>query len=146
MTRLEASALIDKPAEDIFAFLNIAENHAKFIPGMIEFRKTSPGPFGQVGATARGARRDLGLRWDVHYEITEVEPNHKLGMQGTLGPVRFRDAYVLERIGNSTRVKFWLELTLTGVMKLASPFLNLIGRTHAGETLANLKKTLETAS
>lgn len=145
MARLEASTLINKPAEDVFAFLNVAENHAKFIPGMVEFEKTSPGPFAQVGATARGARRDLGFRSNVRYEITEVEPNRKLGMQGTLGPVLFRDAYVLEAAGDKTRVKFWLELTLPGVMRLASPFLNFIGRTHAGETLANLKRTLEAA-
>jgi len=145
MARLEASALINKPAEDIFVFLNVAENHAKFIPGMLEFKKTSPGPFGQVGTTARGMRRDLGHRWDVQYEITEVEPNTKLGMKGAMGPILFTDGYLLDPQGSSTRVNFWLELTLTGLAKLAGPFIFLIGRTHAGETLANLKKTLETA-
>jgi hypothetical protein len=144
MTRLEASVLINKPVEDIFAFLNVAENHPKFVPGMLEFKKTSPGPLGQVGATVRGVRRFLGRRMELPYEITEYEPNNKLGMRGVMGPIRFKDGYVLDALGNSTRVKFWLEPTVTGLMKLAKPFVILIGKTHADETLANLKKTLET--
>jgi hypothetical protein len=51
----------------------------------------------------------------------------------------------LDPMGNSTRVKFWLELTLTGLMKLARPILVLQGKTHADETLANLKSALEKA-
>ncbi|HEY2981915.1 MAG TPA: SRPBCC family protein [Anaerolineales bacterium] len=143
MTRLEASVLINKSPEDIFAFFSVPENHAKFIPGMLEFKKTSAGPLGQVGATARGIRRDLGLRWDVLYEITEFQPNDHLGMKGVMGPINFKDGYVLEPQGSSTRVKFWLELTLNGLAKLAQPFIALIGKTHAHETLANLKNQLE---
>ena len=143
MTRLEASVLINKSPEDIFAFFSVPENHAKFIPGMLEFKKTSAGPLGQVGATARGVRRDFGKKTEVLYEITEYQPNNQLGMKGVMGPIHFEDGYVLEPQGSSTRVKFWLELTLNGLAKLAQPFVALIGKTHAYETLANLKNQLE---
>jgi carbon monoxide dehydrogenase subunit G len=143
--RLEATILINKPAEDIFAFLNVPENHPKFVPGMLEFKKTSPGPLGQVGATIRGVRQFLGQKMELPYEITEYEPGNRLGMKGAVGPITFKDGYVLERMGNSTLVKFWLELTLTGLMKLAKPFIVLLGETHAAETLANLKSALEKA-
>ncbi len=143
MARLEASVLINKPVEDIFAFLSVAENHARFIPGMLEFKQTSSGPLGQVGATARGVRSDLGKKTEVLYEITEVERNTKLGMKGAMGPILFKDGYELQPSGAGTQVNFWLELTLTGLAKLAGPFIFLIGRTHAGETVEKLKKTLE---
>ena len=87
---------------------------------MLEFKKTSPGPFGQVGATVRGVRQFLGRKMELPYEITEYEPGNRLGMKGTMGPITFKDGYVLDPMGNSTRVKFWLELTLTGLMKLAA--------------------------
>lgn len=141
--RLEASILINRPAEDIFAFLNAPENHPKFVPGMLEFKKTSPGPLGGVGATVRGVRQILGQRLELPYEITEYEAGNRLGMRGAMGPITFEDGYVLDREGNSTRVRFWLELTLTGLMRLARPFLVWQGKIHAGETLANLKSTLE---
>lgn len=141
--RLEATILINRPAEDVFEFLDIPENHTKFVPGMLEFKKTSPGPLGQVGATVRGVRQFLGRRMELPYEITEYEPGTTLAMKGAIGPVTFRDGYVLDPVGTSTRVRFWLEPTLTGLMKLAKPFVVWQGKIHASETLVNLKRALE---
>jgi carbon monoxide dehydrogenase subunit G len=141
--RLEATILINKPAEDIFTFLHNPDNHPKFVPGMLEFKKSSPGPIEQVGTSVRGVRRFLGRRMELPYEITEYQRGARLGMKGALGPITFMDGYVLEALGPTTRVKFWLELTLTGVMKLARPFIAFVGKTHAQETLENLKKALD---
>jgi carbon monoxide dehydrogenase subunit G len=143
MSRIQTSVQINKPLGDIFAFFSIPENHAKFIPGMLEFKQTSPGAFAQVGATARGLRRDFIVTTQVFYEITQVEPDKQIGMKGIMGPVTFEDGYALESLGSSTRVNFWLELRLNGPAKLGQPFIGLVGRIHAAETLANLKKVLE---
>jgi carbon monoxide dehydrogenase subunit G len=141
--RLEATILIDKPANDVFTFLHNPDNHPKFVPGMLEFKKDSPGPIDRVGTSIRGVRTFLGRRMELPYEITEYQPDSCLGMQGAMGPLTFRDGYILEALGPRTRVKFWLEPTLTGLMKLARPFIALVGKTHAHETLTNLKKALE---
>jgi carbon monoxide dehydrogenase subunit G len=143
--RLEATILINRPAEDVFAFLNNPDNHPKFVPGMLEFKKTSPGPLDRVGATIRGVRRFLGRRMELPYEITEYEPGNRLGMKGAMGPIAFRDGYILDPAGDRTRVKFWLEPTLKGLMKLAQPFVVWQGKIHAHETLTNLKRALEKA-
>jgi carbon monoxide dehydrogenase subunit G len=141
--RMESMIQINRPAEDIFAFLNAPENHPKFVPGMLEFKKTSPGPLGQVGATVRGVRRFLGRKIELPYEITEYQRGIKLAMKGAMGPILFKDGYVLESMGPNTRVKFWLEFTLTGLMNIARPFVVFVGKAHANETLTNLKKALE---
>lgn len=141
--RLEATILINKPTEDVFAFLHNPDNHPKFVPGMLEFNKSSPGPIEQVGTSIQGVRRFFGRRMELPYEITEYQHGARLGMKGAMGPITFMDGYVLESMGSNTRVKFWLELTLTGVMRLARPFIALVGKTHAHETLVNLKKALD---
>lgn len=141
--RTESTIQINRSAEDIFAFINAPENHPKFVPGMLEFKKTSPGPLGQVGATVRGVRRFLGRKIELPYEITEYRRGIKLAMKGAMGPILFKDGYILESMGPNTRVKFWLEFTLTGLMNVARPFVALIGKAHANETLTNLKKALE---
>jgi hypothetical protein len=143
MARIESSVLVSKSVEETFRFLDTPENHAKFIPNMIEFNKTSAGPFGQVGATARGVLRFIGLKVDIPYEIVEHEQNQRLAMQGLLGPIIFKDGYILIPKAGGTQIKFWLELTMTGLAKIFSPFKGLIGRIHAVETLTNLKKVLE---
>ena len=144
MARIESSIQVAKSVEDTFAFLNAPENHRRFIPNMIEFDQTSAGPFGRVGATAQGTLRILGARIELSYEIIEHEQNHRLAMKGLLGPIVFKDGYILDPTRNGTQIKFWLELTLTGLAKILAPFAGLIGRIHAAETLANLGKELET--
>lgn len=146
MARIEASILVSKSVEDTFSFLNIAENHSKFIPNMVAFHKTSSGPFGRVGATAQGTLRYLGQKMEVPYEIIEHEKNEKLAMKGALGPIVFKDGYILNPSRGGTQIKFWLELTMTGLAKIVSPFGSLIGKIHANETLINLKKALEKAN
>ncbi|HLO14987.1 MAG TPA: SRPBCC family protein [Anaerolineales bacterium] len=141
--RLESSIVINQPAEDIFTFISDPDNHPRFVPGMLEFKKTSPGPFEQVGTSIQGVRRFLGQRLELPYEITEYQAGSRLGMKGAMGPITFMDGYVLEPMGSSTRVKFWLEFMLTGVMKITRPFFAIVGKAHANETLANLANALE---
>lgn len=143
MAWIESSITVSKPLKDAFAFLDVADNHAKFIPHMVEFNQTSSGPFGRVGTTARGVLRYLGIRIEVPYEIVEHESNQKLAMKGKMGFIQFKDGYILSAAERGTQIKFWLELNLTGPAKFISPFGGLIGRIHAYETLHNLKREME---
>lgn len=144
MARIESDIQVTKQVEDVFAFMNVAENHARFIPNMVEFKQTSAGAFGRVGATANGLLRYLGIiKIPVSYEIIEHDLNHKLAMKGKMGPVLFMDGYVLSPSENGAQIKFWLELNPTSWTKLFSPFAKLIGKIHAYETLRNLKQELE---
>jgi len=142
MARIESSILVSKSVEDTFAFLNKRESHLRFIPRMMEFNQTSTGAFGQIGATAKGLLNYFGVRIPVEYEIIEHQPNQRLAMKGTIGPVLFKDGYVLSPETNGTRILFWLELTMTGLTKLFQPFAGLIGKVHAWETLRNLKQEI----
>jgi uncharacterized protein YndB with AHSA1/START domain len=51
----EESVSINRPVEDVFAFLASPENHARFVPDVLEFRLTSS-TMGD-GAEAVGTRR-----------------------------------------------------------------------------------------
>jgi hypothetical protein len=143
MAHIQSSIRVERSLEEVFAFLNAPENHALFIPNMAEFRQTSPGAFGRVGATAQGLLRYFGLvNIRVPYEIIEHELNHRMAMKGRMGPVVLKDGYILKRDGTGTEIKFWLDLLPTGWTKVFSPFMGLIGRVHAWETLRNLKRDL----
>jgi hypothetical protein len=142
MARIESMILSSKSVEDVFSFLNRPESHLRFIPRMTRLDQTSSGVFGQVGTTLSGMLNYFGIRIPVQYEIIEVESNHRLAMNGQMGPVHFRDGYVLERNGKGTRIKFWLDLAPAGWAKIFSPFMGLVGRIHAWETLRNLKREL----
>jgi len=143
MAHIESTIIVHQSLEEVFAFLNGSENHARFIPNMAEFRQTSPGAFGKVGTTSQGLLSYFGLlKIKVKYKIIKHELNYRLAMKGQMGPVTFKDGYILKRNGNGTEIKFWLDLLPTGWAKLFSPFLGLIGKIHAFETLRNLKREL----
>src|SRR5690349_18104922 len=144
MAHIESILLVHQSLEDVFAFLDASENHAKFIPNMAEFRQTSPGDFGKPGTTAQGWLSYFGLiKIGVQYQIIQHEHNRRLAMRGQMGPVNFEDGYVLKRSDNGTEIQFWLELLPTGWTKLLTPLVGLIGRIHAWETLRNLKRELQ---
>ena len=142
MTRVELSRVVPNSVEDTFSFLDKRESHLRFIPRITEFRQTSHGIFGQVGTTVSGMLNYFGIRIPVQYEIIEVEPFQSLAMKGEMGPVHFTDGYVLNRNGKGTEIQFWLDLSPTGWAKVFSPFMGLIGRIHAWETLRNLNREL----
>lgn len=143
MARIESSLQVEKPVPEVYRFMSVADNHARFIPNMAEFKQTSAGAFAQVGTKVRGLLNYFGiLKIEVPYEIIEVEPDRSLAMKGKMGPVQFKDGYILDPAGGGTRINFWLELNPTGWAVLLKPFARLIGRIHARETLANLKREL----
>jgi hypothetical protein len=84
----------------------------------------------------------FGVRIPVAYEIIEVKPTERLAMKGQMGPILFRDGYMLSKNSDGTEIKFWLDLIPTGWARLFSPFMGLIARIHAWETLRNLKREL----
>ena len=84
----------------------------------------------------------FGIRIPVQYEIIEVRPDQRLAMDGKMGPISFKDGYVLKRNGKGTEIIFWLDLIPTGWAKIFTPFMGLVGRIHAWETLRNLKTEL----
>lgn len=143
MARIESTVVVPISVEDVFAFLSKCESHRSFIPRMTELRQTSPGEFGQAGTTLSGMLNYFGIRIPVQYDIVEVKPDQTLSMNGKMGPFDFKDGYILNADGNDTHIRFWLDLRPTGWARAFSPFLGLIGKIHAWETLRNLDRELK---
>ena len=143
MARIESNILVPKSIEDTFSFLNQCESHLNFIPRMIALHQTSQGDFGRVGTTANGMLNYFGVRIPVKYEVIEHESNRSLAMSGKMGPVLFKDGYILSAVEKGTQIKFWLELIPTGWTRFLAPFAKIIGKIHAWETLSNLKREIE---
>jgi hypothetical protein len=142
MSRIESSITDSKSVEDVFAFLTKRESHLSFIPRMVSLTQTSQGEFAQVGGTCEGMLNYFGIKIPVGYEITENVLNQKLSMNGKMPYVNFKDGYVLNKKENGTEITFWLELTPFGYAKILFPFMGLIGKVHAWETLRNLKREI----
>jgi hypothetical protein len=142
MSRIESTLVVRQSLEDVFTFLNMCESHLRFIPRMTHLEQTSPGIFGQAGTRLLGMLDYFGIRIPVQYEIIEVETDQRLSMNGKIGPILFKDGYILKRKGKGTEIIFWLDLRPNGWAKIFTPFMGLVGKIHAWETLRNLKREL----
>jgi uncharacterized protein YndB with AHSA1/START domain len=71
--RFDVSTVIDRPIEEVFAFLADGENDSKFSSRVLEIRKTTDGPPG-VGTVYASTVKDAGVKTKREFKITVFEP------------------------------------------------------------------------
>jgi len=69
---IEGSAVVDRPVEEVFAFLADGSNDPKFSPRVQEIEKVTDGPPG-VGTVYKSTVKDAGMTTQREFEITEFE-------------------------------------------------------------------------
>ena len=70
--RFGASVTIDRPIEEVFAFLADGENDPKFSPRVQQIAKTTEGPPG-LGTRYASTVKDAGMTTEREFEITSFE-------------------------------------------------------------------------
>jgi uncharacterized protein YndB with AHSA1/START domain len=73
----EGSAVIDRPIDQVFAFLADGTNDPKFSPRVLEIRKTTDGPIG-VGTVFESTVKDAGMKTSRRFELTAFEAPTKI--------------------------------------------------------------------
>jgi uncharacterized membrane protein len=139
MTRVEHSVEIDLPLEEVFAFVSNPLNDPYWETALLSGQDLGS-PEG-AGTKATRVRKLLGFESTA--EITEFEPNSKIGVKGTSGPLPFEGAWTFEPFGSGTRVTFAVETRASGPSKATEPMFARMLEEDAQANLANLKKVLE---
>ena len=142
--RFEATVVIDRPIEEVFAFLADGENDPKFSPRVLEIAKTTDGPAG-VDTVYASTVKDAGMKTEREFKITAFEP-----------PTRIRWAelsknlitaaeggYDLAREGNGTRVTIYNVLEGHGPGKLIAPLALRAARKGADDFGKSIKRAVE---
>jgi carbon monoxide dehydrogenase subunit G len=133
--------IIERRAQDVFAFLSDLENVPRWNHAIVETRKTSEGPV-RVGATYRQIR-SAPTRSEEHLVVTELEPDRPFAVRGDLGPFEGTLTYELEEIGSVTRLTNRVELEARGIARLAAPIASDRIRAAVAANLGKLKELLE---
>jgi hypothetical protein len=69
--------VIDRPIEEVFAFLADGENDPKFSPRVLEISRATDGP-PVVGTRYKSTVKDAGAKTTREFELTEFEPPIKI--------------------------------------------------------------------
>jgi len=143
MLKIEATTVIKRPVEEVFAVLSNLENNLKWDSVALEVKKTSEGPI-DVGTTWRIVQKALGKRIEIEAEFTEYEPNRKTTLRGKSGPFQVEVRRTYEPVDGSTQVNFVLEAQqLGGFFKLAEPLLMSMMKRGIENDLATIKDLME---
>jgi uncharacterized protein YndB with AHSA1/START domain len=140
----EASAVIDRPIEEVFAFLADGTNDPKFSPRVQEIAKTTDGPPG-VGTVYKSTVKDAGLTTQREFEITEFAPPNRIRWtERSKNSITVPDGgYDLEPAGSGTRVTIRNEFEGHGFGKLIMGFALRGARKDAPAFAQRIKEAVE---
>ena len=142
MARIEINLVINRPVEEVFAFVSNSENLPRWRSTSLEMKKTSDGSLG-VGSTFKGRFTFLGRQFDGNVVVTAHEPNRVYVSKMAEGPFPLETGYTLEPVENGTRVTFVAEGEPGGFFKLAEPLVVSMAKRAYTTDLQNLKEMLE---
>lgn len=142
MARIEASVVIGRPIEEVFAFVTDIEKLPRWAAELVEAKVTSQGPVG-VGTTWSGVVQFLGRRMENTHQITEFEPNRKFGSETIASPVPLKGEFTFEAVVGGTKVTMVAEVEPGSFFQPAEPVFGRLVQEQYESNLANLKEILE---
>jgi len=112
--QFSGSAVIDRPIEEVFAFLADGTNDPKFSPRVQEIRQTTDGPVG-VGTVFESTVKDAGMTTSRRFELTAVDAPTKIRWtERSTNTVTVPDGgYDLEKVSD-TETRVTIHNTLEG--------------------------------
>ena len=141
---ITSSIEIDRPQEDVFAYLAELEKHSEWQADLIGSKLETDGPIG-VGTRVCDTRKVPGGPREMTYEITEHDPPRKSSWRGLDGPVRADGSVIVEPVGDGSSSRVTVELNLRGhgIGMLFAPIARMQARKQVPKNQAKLKEILE---
>ena len=135
---------MDRPIEEVFAFLADGTNDPKFSPRVLEISKTTDGATG-VGTVYASTVKDAGIKTKREFEITEfAQPTRIRWAERSKNIVTATEGgYDLTPEGSGTRVRIYNVLEGHGFGKLLAPMALRQARKGADDFGKAIKAAVE---
>jgi len=140
------SAVIDRPIDEVFAFLADGTNDPKFSPRVLEIRKATDGPVA-AGTVFESKVKDAGMTTRRSFELTEFQaPTRIRWVERSKNMVTVPEGgYDLEAVADGeTRVTIHNRLEGHGLGKLIVGFAAKAAVKEAPALAQRIKAALET--
>ncbi len=136
------SITINRPVEDVFAYVTDTSNDPAWHTDILEASKDSEGPTG------------MGTKWHLRFkpfmgvsestsEVVAFEPKRREVLRGVAGPMQTTLTYLFEPSGGGTKFTRRVQIKISGMMKVMEPLMRLMVPKRNAAFIANLKRVLE---
>ena len=141
MIKHEVTIHLNRPVEQVFAFLMDTTQLTTWQTNLIKFDKITEGPL-RMGSRFQEVRRTGRRESAFQAEITAFEPNKRFETRTFTKP-QVTVSYSLEPEDGGTRVKHRLVMFTSGLMRLLEPMIAKSIREENDMDFENLKRVLE---
>jgi uncharacterized protein YndB with AHSA1/START domain len=142
MIKAEKSIVIERPVEDVFAYVGDQTNAVHWQAGLVEVQRLTDGPVG-VGTRHRIVRTFMGRRLAVENEYVVFERGRRVAFRTTSGPMPLEGSYLVEPAEGGARVTSTIEMDASEFLSLAEPLIAVGLRREMDAAFRELKKLLE---
>jgi hypothetical protein len=142
MFTVEESVPIDRPAEVVFGFVCDPSTYPRWRADVVAVDNVPNGPlvrgstFDQIIVSFLGRQR-------FTFEVTGYEPNGRLELRATSGPVRPIVTYGVESAARGTRLTARIDVRTRGVFRLLEPLMTGGVKKRNSQDVSKLKQILE---
>ncbi len=142
MINLVSSTLIERPVKRVFDFVSTPENDFQWHYGTLATARLPKGS-GAVRTFFRSIGHLMGRRNLSTFEITEFELNKKYGFKSLSGPIHTSTSYILEKVGDRTRIEISIQASAPNFFHITERLLRNTMKKQLEEDVSKLKNILE---
>jgi uncharacterized protein YndB with AHSA1/START domain len=142
MFTIEGSELIDRPTDEVFAFVSDVRNDPQWHTDVLEARLLS-GVDVREGATFTTKFKPVMGMTEGTGIVTLYQPPHRVVLDERMGRLAPTTTLTVEPSGAGSRVTRRVEMEPFGLLRLMTPFMGGAMRKRNAGFLANLKRVLE---
>lgn len=143
MIDVEVSTTIDRPIDDVFAFVADMTNEPRWHTDPQEINLTSEGEVGK-GATYQVKFKPSRMSPpEATAVIVDFEPGQRVASRSDMGNMNATVTHTFESVDAGTLVTRRIQIETSGLMSLMSPMMKSMVRKRNVGFIANLKELLE---
>lgn len=143
MTRTIHSLTINKPVEEVFAYINDEEHMTKWLSGLVSITPLDDGG-ARVGAKSRQVYNENGREFEMIEEMLIYKPNQHVKIKAESDMFDILAEYRLTPVNNGTRIDFESKLSFHNMLfKVMGLFMGGSSKKKVVEDFARLKALVE---
>ena len=139
--KLERTVTVQKPLDEVFAYLSDFTTTTEWDPGTVKTVRTSGD--GTFGTEYQNTSTFAGRQTELTYVVVDLVPNRHITLRGENKTVIAQDTMTFRETGSETEVTYTADFTFKGITKFIAPLMRPAFTRLGNEAEAGMAAALE---